>query len=30
MRRSPARVLSILRAITLRKGDTAQLVPPKK
>lgn len=30
MRKSPARVLSILRAITLRKGDTAQLVPPKK
>jgi hypothetical protein len=29
-RRSPARVLSILRAITTRKGDTAQLVPPKK
>lgn len=29
-RRSPARYLSILRAITTRKGDTAQLVPPKK
>jgi hypothetical protein len=30
VRKSPARVLSILRAITVRKGDTAQLVPPKK
>lgn len=29
-RKSPARFLSILRAITTRKGDTAQLVPPKK
>lgn len=29
-RKSPARYLSILRAITVRKGDTAQLVPPKK
>jgi len=30
VRKNPARVLSILKAITLRKGDTAQLVPPKK
>lgn len=30
LRKSPARVLQILRAVTLRKGDTAQLVPPKK
>jgi hypothetical protein len=30
VRKSPARVLSILKAITVRKGDTAQLVPPKK
>lgn len=29
-RKSPARFLSILRAVTTRKGDTAQLVPPKK
>jgi hypothetical protein len=30
VRRNPARILSVLKAITLRKGDTAQLVPPKK
>lgn len=30
VRKSPARFLSVLKAITLRKGDTAQLVPPKK
>lgn len=30
VRKNPARILSILKAITVRKGDTAQLVPPKK